>query len=437
MPKTPEWSVSEMVSYAFRKHRAGNSTSASTHGEALVEWCIRYACTHHASGQLLLDALLPGGKTGTFLELRRQVVDPSLPANRPDLAISFRNPSSGTATNLLVELKINAALTEAQLTPGYAAVFVCSSQRLRSLENKLADTVVVKSWPALLQSIKDNNSAEHDLTLWEAICSLAEGLARDISLYPGAGVLRDQDVARNYGAALRLLGSVIDGLGHHPLTPPDQGQKNTVKFIKHGGTGQTSLLFTPESLSSPISVHIGPEKYPYSVAELGLHEDYYFEADPGNKFRLPVDADKTFDSERFGAALHELEWRRLESDAGMYIQDFLSLLRTLQTEAQSAGLIVTLIQVRLTNENVGYIFNSGGTRFYALFDARHWARVPRMGPFVFYENEDSPVENAEPMLSGCEHTWDDVEASIRSAVGTRLGIDLDTVETEGIEEFTK
>jgi hypothetical protein len=60
-----------------------------------------------------------------------------------------------------------------------------------------------------------------------------------------------------------------------------------------------------------------------------------------------------------------------------------------------------------------------------------------MGPFVFYENEDSPVENAEPMLSGCEHTWDDVEASIRSAVGTRLGIDLDTVETEGIEEFTK
>lgn len=409
MVQAGNFSVSMMLVHAFKHHRAGISHGPMLLREAFVESCIRYACLQKGQGQLFLDGLMPVGESRKFVKLDLQAVDSQQPSSRPDLTIRYRTGWSVDQQRMRVELKIDASLTTAQLQAGYAHRFLCPSKRESGLREALHGTgAEVVSWASLLTSIRGLPLAsEQDLALWELICSLGEDFGQDVSLLPAAAVLFDLNVAGAYSTALHLMGRVIDVLQHQPLLPPKPHVGRNYEGIGVGGIDTTSLIFTPESYSSPISVRYKGDDHYYALREVGAR--HFYEHSDGSTVTLPLeDGVAPNESVYFEESLTALKWDSSASEAGAYLHKFLAIIRSIAKVNPE----VTLEQVRLGNQNVGYVLRNETVAFYALFDARCWVRSPELGPFVIYKNAESPVEDAVHILRGDEATGKDVETRI-------------------------
>ncbi|PTT69215.1 hypothetical protein [Arthrobacter sp. HMWF013] len=372
-----------MLAYAFKSHRRGLSSNASLRGESFVEWCIQYACCWDEQGQLLLDAVYQGQDNPIFRRLKSQIVDSLKPGSRPDLEI-FYSLATSEQHSILVELKIDAALTSAQKKSAYADVFVCSTpQKSRiSLHHESDPQVRLLSWSELFEEISQSPRAENtDLSLWRMICSLGEDLARDArDLQPlsSPGALFDQKVADNYSTVMTLMQDILEVLGHPPLFPPPPKMKGDIGLIKSGGDRSTSLIFTPESMSSPISVgFINYNKYLH-ILDAGAQGSYESPKTLTEQ-HLPVregairPAGVFFQNE-----LSAIKWQSQDSAVGRYLHSFLQELRDIFKENAD----VSMHPVPLSDKHVGYLLQRGDRRFFALFDAQRWARMPAAGPFV-------------------------------------------------------
>ncbi|MET3705875.1 hypothetical protein ABIB17_000474 [Arthrobacter sp. UYEF6] len=432
-------SVSKMLAFAFNHHRAGISNSPMLLREAFVEECIDYACRSTVQGQVFIDALLPDGNVRTFKGLSRQPVDDQIPGSRPDLEIQYSDGSFSEQDPVIrVELKIDAALTPAQRKAGYARKYLCPSRRVPEISRELGNAgASVVSWTELLESIRAAaSSLDVDIPLWEMICSLGEELGDTASLFAAPAILRDERVAQHYSRALILISEIIETLGHKPLFPPERHMGANHREIGFGSRNDASLLFTPAYVESPIAVRYedvsaNRQKWFWPIHEFGASQTY---DNNGTTVVLPLeDTQQSSDSVYFKEELLQLSWGPDASDAGEYLSDFLFVVRSLAKVNPD----ITLTLVPLTNQNVGYILRRDDVEFYALFDARCWLQSPKDGPFVMYDNADSPVAEAVYMLTGSEATHDDFRKSIRQKLRSRLGLpdDMD-VQGNGSEIAT-
>jgi hypothetical protein len=423
---TNEWNVAEMLAYAFKNHRRESSSNTSVRGESFLERCIEYACHWDEQGQLLLDAIYQGRDDATFCRLRSQIVEYLRQDARPDLEVVYSLEAPGEHS-ILMELKIEAALTAAQKNPGYAEIFLCSSPYQSSIVSHFGSdsNVRVVSWRDLYEQISlSSRTGDTDLSLWQMICSLGEDLARDIrDLEPLASpkALFDKRVADNYLAVMTIQADIVDALGHKTLSPPKPGVLSESPNITAGAIGATSLMFTPESTSSPISIAYEDYRYYESILKVGAKQSY---ESPKSGKALTVPLTKNAEKSThvyFRDELAAIKWDSNASAVGRYVHAFLRELRTIGMENPG----VFMEAVPLDNRSIGYRMSCGESQFYALFDARRWSQNAAGGPFVVCLDKDSDVESSAFILAGLDSaqtTASHIRDRIRSFTSSELGL---------------
>jgi hypothetical protein len=111
--------TARMTSYAFARHRANSSSSAARHTEAMVEHMFWYLLALPGTPRVLLNAGLLEKFEGTLENLRvsrsRQRAT-TAKDGQTDIYLTYGADTdpAATRTNLILELKINARLTESQ-----------------------------------------------------------------------------------------------------------------------------------------------------------------------------------------------------------------------------------------------------------------------------------------------------------------------------------